>query len=52
MVKYRIDTTVTFVGNNWIYILMFDMKLDNFESPKSVSNKFKAKNAKTKFASQ
>ncbi|CAH1111421.1 unnamed protein product [Psylliodes chrysocephalus] len=32
MADYRIDTTVTFVGNNWIYILMFDMELDNFES--------------------
>lgn len=31
--EYNIDTALTFVGNNWVYILMFDLDLDEPNSP-------------------
>lgn len=36
IIEYRIETSVTFVGNNWIYILMFDMELEDFNSPTEI----------------
>lgn len=31
--EYNVETTVSFVGNNWIYILMFDLENENSQSP-------------------
>lgn len=31
--QFNIETTVSFVGNNWIYILMFDLEENNESSP-------------------
>lgn len=31
--EYNVDTAVTFVGNNWVYILMFDLTQDEHISP-------------------
>lgn len=31
--EYNIETSVTFVGNNWVYILMFDLAQENHISP-------------------
>lgn len=34
--EYNVETTVNFVGNNWIYILMFDLDNNNLESPTEI----------------
>lgn len=31
--EYNVETTVSFVGNNWIYILMFDLEGKDSQSP-------------------
>lgn len=34
--EFNIETTISFVGNNWIYILMFDLDIDDHSSPTEV----------------
>lgn len=34
--EYNVETTVNFVGNNWIYILMFDLENNKYESPTEI----------------
>lgn len=31
--EFQVETAVTFIGNNWIYILMFDLEVDDLVSP-------------------
>lgn len=34
--EYNVETAVNFVGNNWVYILMFDLENNNNESPTEI----------------